>query len=203
METSSIGKVTRLLERLNAGEEGAMERLIDVVYEDLRAMAHRQMNRVFGPGHPGVTLQPTALAHETYLKLIKQRRKYDNRGHFFALATKIMIRVLIDYQRNRKAGKRGGDWVRKSLDVDVDAVRPDAAGDPRGRGTDDLPALLQALDRLETLDARKADVVKYRVFWGLSKDEIVKNLDISRATVNRDWKFAKAWLKKEIEEREP
>ncbi|MCZ6681553.1 MAG: ECF-type sigma factor, partial [Planctomycetota bacterium] len=100
--------VTQLLQRLNAGESSANDGLMDAVYDQLRAMAHSHMNREFGRGQPGATLQPTALVNETYLKLIKQRQQYDSRGQFFAIATKLMIRVLLDYQRQRKAAKRGG-----------------------------------------------------------------------------------------------
>ncbi len=106
------GDVTTLLARLNEGDESALERLMETVYADLRAMAQRHMDREFGPGHAGVTLQPTALANETYMRLIRQRQTYDNRGQFFAIATRVMIRALMDYHRRWKAAKRGGGAVR-------------------------------------------------------------------------------------------
>ena len=183
--------VTQLLQHLNAGESSANDRLMDAVYDQLRAMAHSHMNREFGRGQPGATLQPTALVNETYLKLIKQRQQYDSRGQFFAIATKLMIRVLLDYQRQRKAAKRGGGWVQVPLDID----------EGKGPAPDDgskVEALVGALDALEKLDSRKADVVKLRVLWGLKIDEIATTLGGGRATVDRDWQFAKAWLKKEI-----
>ena len=198
MGTSPNEDVTCLLQRLNAGEEGGLDRLMEAVYGDLRAMAQRHMDREFGRGRPGVTLQPTALVNEAYIKLIKQRQKYDNRGQFFAIATKLMIRVLMDYHRRRKAAKRGGDQVRVSLGVDRDMP----LDHPQDEG-EELTAVVEALERLEKLDSRKADVVKLRVLWGLKIEEIAKSLGVGRATVDRDWSFAKAWLKKEIEESKP
>ena len=188
-------EVTCLLQRLNDGEDGALDRLMEVVHNDLRGMAQRHMDRQFAPGQPGVTLQPTALVNETFMKLIKQRQRYDNRGQFFAIATKLMIRVLMDYTRHRKAAKRGGGWVRVSIDADRHAV----VSQTQDEGAD-VSALVAALEKLEELDSRKADVVKLRVLWGLKIDEIAESLSIGRATVDRDWSFAKAWLKNEIEE---
>ncbi len=103
MTTPQGEEVTCLLQRLNDGEEDALDRLMEAVYDELRGMARRHMDRQFGQGQPGVTLQPTSLVNETFMKLIKQRQRYDNRGQFFAIATKLMIRVLVDYARRRKA----------------------------------------------------------------------------------------------------
>lgn len=188
-------EVTVLLKRLNDGDEAAMDGLMDVVYDQLRDMAQRHMDREFGRGQPGVTLQPTALVNETFMKLIKQRQKYDNRSQFFAIATKLMIRVLMDYHRQRKAAKRGGGWARVPLDVDGGV---DVGAAPEG-GTE-ITVLVSALEKLEKMDSRKADVVKLRVLWGLKIEEIATSLGVGRATVDHDWSFAKVWLKKEIEE---
>jgi RNA polymerase sigma factor (TIGR02999 family) len=188
-------ELTCLLQCLNEGEDGALDRLMEVVHDDLRGMARRHMDRQFAQGQPGVTLQPTALVNETFMKLIKQRQRYDNRGQFFAIATRLMIRVLMDYTRRRKAAKRGGGWVRVSIDVDRHA----AASQAEDQG-EEISALMAALEKLENLDSRKADVVKLRVLWGLTIGEIAKSLGTGRATVDRDWSFAKAWLKNEIEE---
>lgn len=127
--------------------------------------------------------------------MIKQRRQFDNRGHFFAIATKLMIRVLIDYQRHRQAAKRGGGLVRVSLDPRRDAVTEGS----QDEGVD-VEALARALEQLEALDARKADVVKLHVFWHLKLEEIAEALGIGLATVNRDWSFAKAWLLSQLQE---
>ena len=132
------------------------------------------------------------------MKLIRQRQQYDNRGQFFAIATKLMIRVLMDYHRKRKAAKRGGGWVRVPLDAGLDTP-----GDPPADNGTEIPALVHALEELEKLDSRKADVVKLRVLWGLKTEEIAASPGVGRATVDRDWSFAKAWLKKEIAEGRP
>jgi RNA polymerase sigma factor (TIGR02999 family) len=184
--------LTSVLRRVSDNQEGAIEELADLVYADLHAMAEAHMRREFGAHAAGVTLQPTALANDTLMKLIKQRQKFDNRGHFFAIATKMMLRVLMDYHRQRGAAKRGGSWVRVSLDPERDggADEPDA----------EVPALVKALEKLEKQYARKADVVKYRFLWGLSVAETAEALGVGPATVDRDWRFAKAWLAKELAE---
>jgi len=194
MSETRANDVTSLLQRVADGSAGALDELTAIVYDDLRAVADRHMRRVFGGRMGGITLQPTALVNETFLKLIKQRQRFDNRGHFFAIATKVMLRVLLDDHRRRAAAKRGGAWVRVAFDPEQD---------PRlARHSPEVPALVEALEKLEKLDSRKAEVVKLRVLWGLTLPEVARALGAARATVARDWKFARAWLAKELTEKE-
>ena len=188
--------ITRLLKDLRQGRGGAMDELMRSVYDDLRRVAERHMTERFGHGLPGVTMEPAALVNESFLKIIKQRNAYDNSGQFFAIATRVMLRVLVDYQRQRAAAKRGGDHQRITLSL---AERPgsaqsngDAPGEPESLIA--VETLVVSLQRLEELDTRKGDVVKMRVVWGLQMPEIARALGISLATVERDWAFSKAWL---------
>ena len=181
--------ITRLLKDLQDGRGGAMDDLMKSVYDDLRRVAERHMTERFGRGLPGVTMEPSALVNESFLKIIKQRNAYDNRGQFFAIATKVMLRVLVDYQRTRAAAKRGGQHQRITLSL--------AAGGPESPNQETLievETLVESLDRLDELDPRKADVVKMRVVWGLQMPEIARSLGASLATIERDWAFSKAWL---------
>lgn len=187
--------ITELLQKANEGSREAVNALWAAVNDELRALAQRHIEREFGSRSPGVTLQPTALVNETYLRLIKQRAKFDNRGHFFAVATKVLIRVLCDYERERKAAKRGSGWVRVTLDPDAMAAPSNDENEDRGTPIEELVA---ALEKLENLDARKAEVVKLRVFWGLTIEEAAKALDVGHATIERDWEFARAWLNKSL-----
>ena len=186
--------ITRLLHAIDAGRPGAMDDLMTVVYADLERVAQRHMDQQFGRGLPGVTLEPAALVNESFLRLIKQRKKYDNRGQFFAIATKVMLRVLVDYQRQRRAAKRGGGQKPVTLSLEGPAHRAEGTKEGTVIGVETLVA---GLERLESLDPRKADVVKFRVIWGLEMREIAESLGISLATVERDWSFAKAWLARE------
>ncbi|MFO0974169.1 MAG: ECF-type sigma factor [Phycisphaerae bacterium] len=183
--------LTTVLGRLNRGDDAAYAELMARVYDELRALAARHMQRQFGRDEAGLTLQPTGLVHETFMQLIRQRTQFDNRGHFFAIATRLMVRSLIDYSRQRGAAKRGGGHVRVPLDVDL----PGAAS-----ADADVEGLADALARLELHDSRKAEVVRLRVLWGLSVDEVAESLGVARATIDRDWAFAKAWLRKELSE---
>jgi RNA polymerase sigma factor (TIGR02999 family) len=144
----------------------------------------------------GVTIQPTILANDTLMKLIRQRTKFDNAGHLFAIASRLMMRVLLDYHRARKARKRGGGLVQVSLDPDASIADADAAQSQAD--APDIEALNNALEKLAALDNRKSDVVKYRILWGLTVPQVAESLGIGVATVERDWAFAKAWLKKEL-----
>lgn len=191
---ASSDDITRLLGEVDTGRAGAMDDLMQAVYSDLQRVAERHMAEQFGRGLPGVTLEPAALVNESFLRLIKQRKAYDNRGQFFAIATKLMLRVLIDYQRKRRAAKRGGGRQRITLSLEGSPGAGVAAAQTRGI---EVEALVEALGRLEEFDQRKADVVRLRVIWGLEIREIAESLGISRATVERDWSFAKAWLARE------
>jgi len=182
--------LTVLLERVARQEEGAMDALAARVYDELHGMAARHMRRAFGHELKGATLQPTALVNETFIRLIKQRQQYDNRGQFFAIATKLMLRVLVDYHRRRAAAKRGGAWVRVPFDAERDGAVPERSAD--------IEDLAEALNELKELDSRKADVVTLRVLWGLTVQEVAAALGVGTTTVERDWRFARAWLAKEL-----
>lgn len=196
MPLDEDNRITQLLHRVNDGASGAMDDLMAAVYEDLCHVAERHMVQEFGRGLPGITMEPSALVNESFLRIIKQRNTYDNRGQFFAIATKVMLRVLVDYQRRRGAAKRGGDHRRISLTLEKHAgPGPRPAADT----LIEVDKLVEALDALERLDQRKADVVKMKVVWGLTMPQIAESLGISLATVERDWAFAKAWLARETD----
>jgi RNA polymerase sigma factor (TIGR02999 family) len=174
--------ITRLLNAWQEGDAGARDRLFVLVYEELRRRAGVQLRRE----RQGHTLRPTALVNEVYLRLMGQDRvKWQNRAQFFGIASETMRRVLVDHARERKAAKRGGTAVRVALEEDV------ASTDAREV---DLIALDTALDELANLDARQGRVVELRFFGGLGTAEIADVLDVSRATVDRDWRFARTWL---------
>ena len=178
--------VTGLLHAWSAGDAGARDRLLPLVYQELRRRAAAEMRRE----RPAHTLQPTALVHETYLRLIDQARAtWEDRGHFFSIASEIMRRILVDRARARRAHKRSGQWSRVALDDGVAEVR----------GTDvEVIDLDRALTRLASFDARKSQVAEFRFFAGLSLEETADALGISRATAERDWQTARAWLLKEL-----
>ena len=177
------GEITRLLHEADEGQEGALDRVMDLVYKDLSSMAESHLRRRYGAELAGVTLEPSALVHETFLRLIRQRKGFDNRGHFFAIATRMMLRVLNDNARLKGAEKRGGDQARVTLSglADQSSVH-------------DLTDFTRALERLDADDHRTAEVAKLRLLWGLTVPEIAETLSVSEATVNRDWRFARRWL---------
>ena len=188
---TSAGVITLLLQDLDRGREGALDALMDAVYSDLERIALAHLSRQFGKNVRAITIEPAGLVNELFLRMIKQRKSYDNPGQFFAIATKMMLRVLLDYKRKRLAVKRGGDQKRISLFLDGHA-KPE-----RSRSTIteiEIESLSTALQELESIDSRQADVVKMRVVWGLNIEEIALALDMSASTVKRDWRFAKAWL---------
>ena len=179
------GEVTQLLRRWREGDRAALEALVPLVYAELKRVAEGYLRRERRAG----TLQATALVHEAYLKLIGGAAvDFNDRKHFFATAARLMRQILVDHARAREADKRsGGERVTLS------SVDP-----PDPRNAVDLIALDQALERLEALDARKARVVELRVFGGLEFAEIGELLELSRATLDRDWRAARAWLFREL-----
>lgn len=178
--------VTRLLAAWRAGDAAARDRLVPLVYGQLRRMAHGYM-RDERRGH---LLQTTALVHEAYLRLVDVTRvDWRSRNHFFAVSAQMMRRILVEAARRRHADKRGGDATHVALDEC--AV---GAGEP----SMDVLALDEALERLTTLDARKARVVELRYFAGLSVEETANVLEVSAETVMRDWRMARLWLRREL-----
>jgi RNA polymerase sigma factor (TIGR02999 family) len=174
--------VTELLLRWNAGDSQALENLTPLVYKDLRRLAGDALGRE-SPGH---TLSATALVHEVYLRLIDQRRvRWENRAHFFGAAAHIMRRVLVDHARAKTAAKRGGSSTKIAIEDDAAIV---------GGLAEDIVDLDMALNRLAAVDDRKARVVEMKFFGGMTNLEVATALGISDATVERDWKMARAWL---------
>lgn len=177
--------VTALLRQVAGGDLRAADELLPRVYTELKAIAHRQLKHE----RPGHTLNTTALVHESYLRLGVDRIHWQDRVHFFAVAARAMRRVLIDYAATRRAEKRGRDPARVTLDEGVVALE---------HRLEDLLALDEALARLEELDPRHVRVVECHVFAGMTLDETALALDISPATVSRDWALARAWLNRTL-----
>lgn len=177
---------TEILSRVTAGDPTAYDELLPIVYEELRNLARWYM-RDERRGH---TLQPTALLHEAYLRLVGQTKvKWQNRAHFIAVAAQAMRRVLVDHARARKRMKRGGNLEEVSLDQLVVLPRMPKA---------DLVAMDLALEKLSEIDARKAQVVELLFFAGLTVAEAAKIVGVSRRTVTRDWQYARVWLHREM-----
>ena len=184
-QPSDVTNVTKLLQAWNAGDQTALERLLPLVYAELRRVAHNQLRGE----KPELTLQPTALVNEAYLRLVQiTHMTWKSRAHFFAMCSRLMRQVLVDAARARRVAKRGGGVIRVSLDADLL---------PAGTAPDVL-ALDEALDALDALDPRKCRVVELRFFTGLSVEETAEALDVSTDTVSRDWTFAKSWLFREL-----
>ncbi len=192
---TTVGDITLMLREVEAGREGALDKLMAVVYDDLKRTAAAHLRRQFGDRAEVITLEPAALVNESYMLLIRQRKAYDNRGQFFAIATRMMLRVLTDYRRKHQAAKRGGAVTRIKLVLDERQV-----ADERHCRVDpiELEELAEALERLDSLDPAKAEVIKMRVVWGLRVPEIAESLGVSASTVERRWRFAKAWLADEF-----
>ncbi len=181
--TATPTGVTQLLLNVCTGDERAVDELFPLVYDELRRLAASQMRRE----RASHTLQPTALVNETYLRLIDQRQTdWKNRAHFFGLAAEIMRRILVNHARDRRAEKRGGGGAQQvSLSVAADSFEKKDV---------DVLALHEALEKLAEIDSRKARVVELKFFGGLTIDEIAEVLQISSATVEREWGFSRAWL---------
>ena len=183
-----MGEVTRFLSGVPPGDSKAAVDLLPLVYDELRRLAaHKMANEV-----PGQTLQPTALVHEAWLRLSEQSNvQWQNREHFYAVAAEVMRRILVDRARRRQARKHGGQLER----VDLDAVESAMPVDD-----EQLLQVHDALERLATEDAGKAQIVKLRFFVGLNNAEVATLLGVSEKTVKRHWAFAKAWLARVIRE---
>jgi RNA polymerase sigma factor (TIGR02999 family) len=183
-----MSDVTHILQAIESGDAQAANELLPLVYQELRRLAAHKMAQE-APGH---TLQPTALVHEAWLRLLKpeERTLFQNRGHFFAVAAEAMRRILVESARRKKRLKHGGHMERVDLNaVDLPLPMPD----------DELLALDEAIDRLATVDARAAEVVKLCFFVGLTQEQAAKELGLSLATAERLWSFARAWLFREMQ----
>jgi RNA polymerase sigma factor (TIGR02999 family) len=183
------GELTGLLQAWHGGDRAALDRVLPVVYDELRALAARQLSRE----RAGHTLQTTALVHEAYLRLAGQHvGDWKNRAYFFGAVATIMRRVLVDHARRRLRDKRGGGVAILPLDGTLEPVAPES-----DTGVD-VEALDLALDRLAAIDARQARIVELRYFSGMTIEEIAEVLGISTGTVKRDWTVARAWLFAEL-----
>lgn len=178
--------VTLMLQRAGFGDERAIDALLPVVYEELRELAARFLK---GERREH-TLQPTALVHETYLRLVGAPQIcWENRGHFFATAATVIRRILLKHARSRKCAKRGGQWRRVPLDLDASVTAPEM----------DIVALDEALERLGRFAPQELRVVELRFFAGLSVEGTAEILGVSPRTVARDWRIAKAWLRRQLQ----
>ena len=188
MPPASPRNVTQLLTDWSHGDDAALKELTPLVYEELRRLAHYHMGRQ----RPEHTLQTTALVNEAYLRLADQTSpNFTNRSHFFAVAAQAMRQILVNYAKASQSQKRGGGALKVELD-EAALISP--------QQTTEILDLNEALERLATLDSRKAHVVELKYFGGLEHDEIAEVLKISTVTVRRDWIFAKAWLHSELQD---
>jgi RNA polymerase sigma factor (TIGR02999 family) len=185
--TSSQHEVTKLLFRLTDGDGAVLDELLPLVYAELRRLASSYLRRE----RQNHTLQPTALVHEAYLRMIDQTQaQWQNRAHFFGVAAQMMRRILVDHARAQQADKRGGEFQKLSLDENIDVP---------GNRPEELVALDDALKRLAEIDPQKSRLVELRFFGGLSVEETAEVLGVSVPTVKRHWRMAKAWLYGEVQ----
>jgi RNA polymerase sigma-70 factor (ECF subfamily) len=186
MIPASEHDITDMLLDWGKGDKGALDRVMPLIYNELRRLAHRQMRRE----RAGDTMQTTSLINEAYLRLIDYERvQPQDRSHFFAIAAQAMRRILIERARSRRTAKRGSGGQKVSLDDAGDLVDDRAAN---------LVALDDALTSLATIDPRKAQIVELKYFGGMTIDETAKALGVSTPTVERDWQMARIWLRREI-----
>lgn len=186
MPIEDTHEVTEILRNWREGEPDASERLFPLVYDELKRQARKYLSRE----RRDHTLQPTALVHEAYLKMVNQNSFVaENRTHFYAVASRLMRQILVDHARAHKAEKRGGAAQRFSIE-DLQILPEQSAAD--------LLELNEALQKLESIDERKCRVVDMRFFGGLKENEIAEVLGVNEKTVRRDWQFAKLWLYREL-----
>ena len=189
MEPISSGRVTELLLQWGKGDRKALEAVLPLVYNELRRQARYHLKRQ----RPNHTLQSAALVHEVYLRLAdEQSLKVENRAHFVGVAAQLMRWILVDYERNRRATKRGAGVTRLTLDDNIAAL-----GSRQERIVDVL-ALDEALNRLAKLDSQQSQIIELRYFGGLSIEDTSEFLGVSTATVKRSWSSARAWLLREM-----
>jgi RNA polymerase sigma factor (TIGR02999 family) len=178
--------VTELLVGWSNGDKEALDRILPIVYDELRKQAARYLRRE----RVGHTLQTTALIHEAYIRLVDQKNvRWQNRAHFFGISAQLMRRILVDHARSKRRAKRGGSDIRVSLD-DAHLITKETELD--------IIAVDEALERLAKIDEQQSKIVELRFFSGLTVEETAEVLNISPATVKRDWSMAKAWLHREI-----
>jgi RNA polymerase sigma factor (TIGR02999 family) len=178
-------RVTQLLLAWSNGDQGALDELTPLVYDELRRLAGAYMRRE----RLGHTLQTSALVHEAFLRMIDQRVAWQNRAHFFGIAARLMRRILVDYARSKDASKRGGGEIHLALDEALDEAEAQDA---------DLIALDDALTSLASFDSRQSRIVELRYFGGLTIEETAEAIGVSPATVEREWNLARAWLRREL-----
>lgn len=179
-------EITQLLKDWSDGDQSAFDKLIPLVYAELHRLAHQHMRRE----RPGHMLQTSALINEAYLRLIQQPQiRWEGRAHFYGIAARLMRRILVDEARKRNSAKRGGGTIQISL-IEATKVSQEQAAN--------VVALDDALKTLETVDSRQSEIVELRFFGGLSIEETAEVLKVSPGTVMRDWTFARAWLRNEM-----
>lgn len=181
-----MSNVTQILNAIEEGDERATDKLLPLVYDELRLLAARQMSREL----PGQTLQATALVHEAFVRLVDgESANWDNRGHFFSAAAEAMRRILVENARRKRSQKRGGRYERVNLDeLTISITGP----------SDDIIAVSEALDKLEATDPAAAELVKLHHFSGLTLDQVAQLHGIARRTVAKHLSYARAWLRREM-----